>query len=64
MQDYFSLKDNIILQTYEMSICSAHNELKSTQFQVYYTTVTCPLYHLIINNFHHFNTIQRKLSVI
>ena len=32
MEDYFSLKDSIIQQTYEMSICSAHNELKSTQF--------------------------------
>jgi hypothetical protein len=37
MQDYFSLTDNIILQIYQMSTCSAHNELKSTQFQVYYT---------------------------
>ena len=58
MQDYFSLKDKIFLQTYQMSICSTNNELKSTQFQVYYTTATCPLHHFITNNFHHFNTLQ------
>jgi hypothetical protein len=29
--------DNIILKTYQTSVCSAHNELNSTQLQVYYT---------------------------
>lgn len=60
----FHKKYNIILQTYQMSIYSAHNELKSTQFQVYYTTVTCPLHHIFICNFHHFNTLQREFSAI
>jgi hypothetical protein len=64
MQDYFSLKDNIFLQTHHMYISSAHNELESTQFQVYYTTAKCPLHHYIINNFHHIHTLQRRLSVI
>jgi len=47
MQDYFSLTDNIFLETYQMFICSAHNELKSTQLQVYYTQ---KMYNASFNN--------------